>query len=112
MLHGDDGNARRRQPRQVTEQRTALHKAFDAVAHQVGPRAFHQVDKGQLVLQRDLLHSQDFLQSHGLNRSGFNAGVTGHHHAARAAHKTNAGHHATARNGLLGVFLVLQIAGQ
>ena len=57
MLDGDDRNAGRGQPREVTEQGAAVHEAFDAVAHEVGARALHQVDEGQLVLQREFLHA-------------------------------------------------------
>ena len=73
VLNGDDGNACRRQASQVAKQGTAMDKALDPVTHQVGPGAFDQVDKRQLVLQGDLLHAQDFFQAHGLDGAGLNA---------------------------------------
>ena len=112
VLHGHHRDAGRRQPRQVAKQRTAVYKAFDAVAHQVGAGALDQVDEGQLVQQRDLLHPQDLVQSHGLDRTGLDARVAGHHHAAHAADPADAGNDAATGHRQRRVLVVLRIAGQ
>jgi hypothetical protein len=112
VLHRDHRNARGRQPREVAEQRAAVHEGLHAVAHQVGAGAFHQVQEGQLLLQRDLLHAQDLLQAHGLDRARLDARIAGHHHAAHAAHEADAGDHAAARHRGVRVPAVLQVAGQ
>ncbi|MCY1510566.1 hypothetical protein D9M68_449480 [compost metagenome] len=112
MLYRDDWDARCRQPRQIAEQGPAAHKTFHAIAHEVGPRAFHQIDEGQLVLQRNLLGSPGFLSAHGLHGAGIDARVIGHHHAAHAADPADAGDHATAGHGLVQVRGVHTIACQ
>ena len=112
VLHGDDRDARGRQARQVAKQRAAVHEAFDAVAHQVGAGALDQVDEGQALGQRDLLHAQDLVQAHRLDGAGLDARIRGHHHAARAFDEADACNDAAARHGLVGIRHVVQKARQ
>ena len=112
VLHRDHRDARRRQPRQVAEQRAALHEAFDAIAHQVGAGALDQVDERQLVLQRHFLHPQDLVQAHRLDRAGVDARIARHHHAAHAADESDARHHAAAGHRGRRVGRIAQIARQ
>ena len=87
-------------------------KALDAVAHEIGACTLHQMNKGQLVLQRDLLHAQHLVQAFFLDGSRLDARVAGHDHAAHAADKADARQHAAAGHGFFRVCPVLQIACQ
>ncbi len=112
VLHGDDGQASGRQPREVAKQPATQHKTLNAVLHEVGARALHQVDEGQLVLQRNLLHTQDLLQPAGPNGASIDTRIAGHHQTAHPTDKANAGHHAATGHRFAGVLVVLQVARQ
>ena len=112
VLHGDDRNPCRRQPREVAEQGAPVHEAFDPVAHEVGARTLDQVHEGQALAQSDLLHAEYLFQPHGLDGPRLDAGVAGHHHAAHTADKPDTGDHPAAGHGLFGVLHILQVARQ
>lgn len=110
--HGDHGQPGGRHARQVAEHGATGNEALDLVAQQVGAGALHQMHERQLVLQCDVLGPQDLLQCHGTEGTGLDAGVGGHHHAARPAHHADAGHDAGARHALRKVRMVLAVARQ
>ncbi|MDT4842131.1 hypothetical protein FQZ97_760200 [compost metagenome] len=112
VRHGHHRQARGREPREVAEDVAAAHEVLHAVLHEVGARAFHQLDEGQLVLQRDLVQPQLLVQPHGLQRAGVDAGVGGADHAAHARHAPDAGDQAAAGHAFRKVGVVLAQARQ
>ena len=68
MHDRDDRNPGRRQARHVGEGRAAAHEHF-RLQHQVGPGAFHQLDVGQLLGERDLLRADRLLDPHRMRRA-------------------------------------------
>ncbi len=112
VRHRDDGQARRRQPRQIAKNVAAADKILDAIAQQIGAGAFDQLHVRQLVLQRQLLHPQGLVEAVRLQRPGVDAGIVGADHAANAGDKADAGDRAAARDALVGVWHVEHVTGQ
>ena len=103
------GNARGRHARETRVVRAAEDEILDAVAQQVGARGLDQVHERQAVLERELLGALEFLEPHGLQCAGFDAGIVDDDHAARAADLADARQQSAARRRLLGVRVVQQV---
>ena len=112
MRDRDDGQARRRQPRQIAKDVAAADKILDAVAQQIGAGALDQLHVRQLVLQRQFLHPQRLVEAVRLQRAGIDAGIIGADHAADAGDKADAGDRPAARDALVGIRHVEHVAGQ
>ena len=112
MCHGDDGQARRRQPSQIAKDVAAADKILDAITQQIGARAFDQLHVRQLVLQREFLHPQRLVEAVRLQRAGIDTGIIGADHAADAGHEPDAGDETAAGHALPCIRHVEHVAGE
>ena len=112
MRDGNDRESCCREQGKIAEGRTAANEILDAVAHEVRARAFHELNRRQLVFQRDLLRAQPLVETHRLQRSGLDAGITRSHHTADAGDEADACDSAATGNALLRVRRVEAVTGQ
>src|SRR6218665_2927382 len=108
---GEDGQAGGGQARQVVEQAAAADEALDPVGAQIGAGGLHQVNEGQPVFQRDLPRAQQLLAAGVHVSAGSDGRIGGGHHAACAAHETDAGDLPTAGHRCLRRFSFGAVAG-
>jgi hypothetical protein len=70
------------------------------------------LDEGQLLLQRDRLGAQEFLQPHRLQRAGLDPGIVDQDHGPRAGHLADPRDDAAARDRCIRIRPVLQESRQ
>ena len=112
VYHGDHRQAGRRQAREIVEQAAAGDEALDLVGEQIGAAALHQLDKRQLVLERDFLAAHDLAPAECAQGTCAYARIVRDHHAAHAADHADAGEHRRARDAARGIGIVGAVARQ
>ena len=110
MQHGDDGDARRAQPREIGEDAAARDEAFDRVFHQVGARALDQMNEGKLFLKRDFLAAAQAIATTRRHGTGIDAAVVDDDGDAYARDEADACDHAATGYGFFRIVGVEQIA--
>ncbi len=100
----------RRHAGEIAECGAAADEILDAITQEVRACAFDELNERQIVLDRDLLHAQDLVEAHRLQRARVDPGVAGADHATDARDKADASDHAAARHAPVRIGIVEHIA--